>query len=85
MEFSRQEYWSGEPFPSPGDLPNPGIEPGSPALPAESLLSEPPGKPILQSYSYQNHMVLAQKQTYRSTEEDRKFRNKPMYLWSISL
>ena len=43
MEFSRQEYWSGFPFPSPGDLPNPGIKPGSPAL-QDSLLSEPPGK-----------------------------------------
>ena len=46
MGFSRQEYWSGLPFPSPGDLPNPGIEPGSPALQADALLSEPPGKPI---------------------------------------
>ena len=46
MGFSRQEYWSGLPFPSAGDLPNPGIEPGSPALWADSLLSEPPGKPI---------------------------------------
>ena len=43
-EFSRPEYWSGEPFPSPGDLPNPGIKPRSPALQADSLLSEPPGK-----------------------------------------
>ena len=42
MEFSRQEYWSGLPFPSPGDLPDPGIEPGSPALQADSLPSEPP-------------------------------------------
>ena len=42
MEFSRQEYWSGFPFPSPGDLPNPGIEPGSPALQADTLPSEPP-------------------------------------------
>ena len=47
MEFSRQEYWSGLPFSSPGDLPNPVIEPGSPALQADSLLSEPPGKPLL--------------------------------------
>ena len=46
MEFSRQEYWSRLPFPSPGDLPDPGIEPGSPSLQADSLLSEPPGKPI---------------------------------------
>ena len=42
MEFSRQEYWSGLPFPSPGDLPDPGIEPGSPALRADALPSEPP-------------------------------------------
>ena len=44
MGFSRQECWSGLPFPSPGDLPNPGIEPGSPALQADTLRSEPPGK-----------------------------------------
>ena len=42
MGFSRQEYWSGLPFPSPGDLPNPGIEPGSPALQTDGLPSEPP-------------------------------------------
>ena len=42
--FSRQEYWSGLPFPSPGDLPDPGIEPRSPALRADALPSEPPGK-----------------------------------------
>ena len=45
MEFSRQEYWSGLPFPSPGPLLNPGTEPRSPALQAYSLSSEPPGKP----------------------------------------
>ena len=45
MGFSRQEYWSGLPFPSPGDLPNPGIDPGSPTSQADSLLSESPGKP----------------------------------------
>ena len=43
--FSRQEYWSGLPSPSPGALPDPGIEPGSPALQADTLTSEPPGKP----------------------------------------
>ena len=47
MEFSRQEYWSGLPFPSPGDLPGPGIEPGSLALQADALPSEPPGKGML--------------------------------------
>ena len=41
MKLSRQEYWSGLPFPSPGDLPNPGIKPGSPALQADALPSEP--------------------------------------------
>ena len=46
MGFSRQEYWGGLPFPSPEDLPNPGIEPGSPALQADALPSEPPGKPL---------------------------------------
>lgn len=44
LEFFRQEYWSGRPFPSPTDLPDPGIEPGSPALQVVSLPSEPPGK-----------------------------------------
>ena len=44
MGLSRHEYWSGLPFPSPGDLPNSGIEPRSPALRADALTSEPPGK-----------------------------------------
>ena len=47
MGLPRQEYWSGLPFPSPGDLPDPGIEPRSPALEADTLTSEPPGKPLL--------------------------------------
>ena len=45
MGFSRQEYWSGLPFPSPGDRPDPEIKPRSPALEADALTSEPPGKP----------------------------------------
>ena len=45
MEFSRPEYWGGQPFPSPGDLLNPGIEPQLPALQADSLPAEPKGKP----------------------------------------
>ena len=47
MGFSRQEYWSGLLFPSPGDFPDPGIEPRSPTLQADTLPSEPPGKPII--------------------------------------
>ena len=46
MGFSRPEYWSELPFPSPGDLPKPGIKPGSPVLQADSLPAEPRGKPL---------------------------------------
>ena len=49
MRFSRQEYWSELPFHSPGGLPEPEIEPRSPELQADSLLSEPPGKPLYKS------------------------------------
>ena len=64
MEFSRQEYWSGLPFPSPGDLPNPGIEPGSPALQADCSPSEPPGLyPVsLWKQSSQVHVTPAAQQ-----------------------
>ena len=47
MGFPRQEYWSGLPFPSPGDRPKPGIEPETPTLTGELLTTEPPGKPNL--------------------------------------
>ena len=64
MGFSRQEYWSGLPFPPPGDLPNPGIEPGSPTLQADALPSEPPGKlhyivnPMIRSHDVLNSPFL---------------------------
>ena len=54
MEFSRQEYWSGLPFPSPGDLPDPGIEPRSPTFQADALTSEPPGKPKIAGRNINN-------------------------------
>ena len=62
MEFSRQEYWSGKPFPSPGDLPDPGTEPRSPIFQAGSLPSEPPGKPLkyrgsLKCQSFKNGII----------------------------
>ena len=52
MRFSRQEYWNGLPFPSPGDLPDPGIKPRSPTLEADALTSEPPGKTLLSKLVY---------------------------------
>ena len=61
MEFSRQEYWSGLPFPSPRDLLNPGIKPRYPALCADALPSKQPGKPlgqIIQVWPKSNHLWL---------------------------
>ena len=46
MELSRQEYWNGLPFPTPGDLPDPGNEPSSPALAGRFFTTESPGKPV---------------------------------------
>ena len=58
MGFSRQEYWSGLPFPSPGDRPNPGMEPGSPALQADALSFEPPGKPKIRLVPKETVLIL---------------------------
>ena len=62
MGFSRQEYWSGLPVPSPGDLPGPEIEPMSPTLQADTLTSELPGKPIFQlpNICLKNRTLLAE-------------------------
>ena len=57
MEFSRQEYYSGLPFPSPRDLPNVGIEPGAPALQADALLSEPPGNPLVEFQDFKSGQI----------------------------
>ena len=57
MGFFRQEYWSGLPFPSPGDLPDPGIKPRSPALQADALPSEPSAKPLTEPSSPSNNTV----------------------------
>ena len=58
LGFPRQEHWSELPFPSPGDLPHPGIEPASPALAGGFLTSEPPGKPERVIYPFRNYLVL---------------------------
>ena len=73
MGFSRQEYWSGLPFPSPGDLPDPGIEPMSPALQADAKTSEPPGEPaiaiaILKTASRKKQLAIRQNHSDRIVE-----------------
>ena len=73
--FSRQEYWSGLPFPSPEDLPDPGIEPGSPALQADALPSKPPGESVHQE---------AQKKKPSTKQKDNLLNGK-MYLQIIYL
>ena len=80
MVFSRQEYWSGLPFPSAGDLPDPGIEPGSPASRADALTSEPPGSSIQPSVGPRvtctGHRPTkpAQPRPSKSSQFDRRFR-----------
>ena len=78
MGFSRQEYWSGLPFPSPGDFPDPGIEPRSPALQADTLPSKPPGKQNLwanngywgwKCYPVLNSMLSGREEEYNSPPE----------------
>ena len=64
MAFPRQQYWSGLPFASPGDLPHPGIEPGSPALQVDSLPSEPPGNPLSSK-----RLFLTRPQNYDQTQQ----------------
>ena len=66
MGFSRQEYWNGLPFPSPGDIPDPRIEPGSPALQADALTSEPYPYPTLYLIYLQVLWVLSPKESYQS-------------------
>ena len=60
MGFSRQEYWNGLPFPSPGDLPDPGIEPWSPTLKAASLPSESPGNAKDSTFTHSTTSILDQ-------------------------
>ena len=64
MGFSRQEYWSGLPFPSPGDLPDPGIKPRSPALQVDALTSEPPG-------TWSNRQIWSWSREWRWAKTDR--------------
>ena len=79
MEFSRQEYWSGVPFPSPGDLPDSGIKPRSLALQADSLLSKPSGGPSLREEQLNkcqapNSSLLTGTRIFNRTSLSAKFR-----------
>ena len=83
--FPRQEYWSGLPFPSPGHLPGPGIEPGSLTLQADSLVSEPPGKPsrhYLQSRACYGHFL---KRRSVSSKEMKTSFTSPAEDWKLFL
>ena len=71
MEFSRQEYWSGLPFPSPGDLPGPGIKSGSPALQADSLTPELPGKPGMNDIKPDNNLHIFLHSFTLSSDKDK--------------
>ena len=73
MGFSRQEYWSGLPFPSPGDLPDPGIQPGSPALGADALTSEAPGKPGCLPLSFLQNLAKAMEKFRNFSQFDTEF------------
>ena len=83
MGFSRQQCWSGLPFPSPADLPYPGIEPRSPALQVDSLPAEPPGKPkewngtkVMRKNNLQSRILYLARLSFRSDGEIKSFTDK---------
>ena len=78
MVFPRQEYWSGLPFPSPGDLPDPGIEPTSPALAGGFFTTEPPGKPSGYISTIKRKEILIHAITWMNTEDFHADWNKPV-------
>ena len=77
MELSRPEYWSEQPNSSPGDLPNPGIEPRSPALQVDSLLPEPPGNPCIEPQKIPNS------QSYNDIVQEIKSISYKNFKWNI--
>jgi len=85
--FSRQEYWGGLPCPSPGDLPNLGIKPGSPALQANSLPSEPPRKPNLIKERLKDHntvrIILCKVFLHKKCLEGNIKSSPNSYLWMV--
>ena len=85
IEFSRPEYWSGKPFPSPVDLPNPGIKPGSPALQVDSLPAELPGKPHISPISYNSSILLKTHLPWCVPDRQHKHRLSPFFPYWQSL
>ena len=83
-EFSRQEYWSGLPFPSPVDLPNPGIKPKSPISQADSFLREPPGKPSQFSDIIKIQLLLGRKLRHTIPYPRPLFASPEKHLWVVS-
>ena len=78
MGFSRQGYWSGLPFPSPGDLPDPGIEPRSPTLQADALASEPPGRELF--FIFWDHRYNFLSSFCRSKKHQLKLKQQRQYI-----
>ena len=89
MEFSGPEYWSGQSFPSPGDLPNPGMEPRSPTLEVDSSPAEPPGKPVSDGARIQiqtcNHLEAHSCSLYCATFCPFLFPPHPVNFWGLSV
>ena len=79
MELSRQQYWSGLPFPSPGDLPNPGIEPGSPTLQADALPSEPWREDLIKPNEKETDFKLAPSKVLMSLDNIHALPSGPFY------
>ena len=85
MEFSRQEYWNGLPCPPPGDLPNPGIEPGSPELQVDSLPAELPEKPWSTVYYYTILLISMSSIETMGKVKFREIKNLPKVTLLISI
>ena len=83
MGFSRQEYWSGLPFPSPGDLPDPGIKPESPALEADALTLSHQGRYMILCDLYENSRIVTLSINDNTRKEFYLIKNLKMIFWYI--
>ena len=83
MGFSRQEYWSGLSFPSPGDLPDPGIEPRSPALQADALTSEPPGRELqIKIWKYHYTLQRSNSKILKTSKADEEVEHQELSVYA---